>query len=74
MTLLKVIANKQLKKDLNLYFDAENIRCRGRFKNAPLNYSAKFPVLLASGNYFINSAINFYHILVLLNGMKEPLN
>ena len=28
---------QQLKKDLNLYFDQENIRCWGRLKNAPLN-------------------------------------
>ena len=66
---------KQLKKDLNLYFDEENIiRCRGRLKKAPLNYSAKFPVLFPSGNYFTNLVINFYHILVLHNGMKETLN
>ena len=54
---------------MNLYFDEETIiRCRGRLKNAPLIYSAKFPV--SSGNYFTNLVINFYRILVLHNGMK----
>ena len=65
---------KQLQKDLNLYFDEENIRCQGRLKNTPLNYSAKFPVLMSSGNYFTNLVINFYYILVLYNGMKKTFN
>ena len=63
----KVVLNncKQLKKDLNLYFDEENIvRWQGRLKNTPLNYSAKSPVLLTSGNYFTNFVIKFYHLVL----------
>ena len=57
---------------LNLKPDEENIiHCRGRLKNASLNYSAKFLVSLPSGNYFINLVINFCHVLVLHNGMKN---
>lgn len=34
----------------------------------------KFPVLLSLGNCSTDSVINFCHILVLHNGMKETLN
>ena len=65
---------KQLKKDLNLSFDEENICYCGNLRYAPLNYSTKFPVLLPFKNYFTNLDIDFYHILVLNNDMKKTLN
>ena len=68
-------AGAPLKKDLNLYFDEENIiRCQGRLKNPPLNSLAKFSILLPSGNCLIDLVISFYHIMVLHKGMKEKLN
>ena len=42
---------------------------KGRLKNVSLNYSAKFLVLLQSE--FPDLVINFYHILMLHNCMKD---
>ena len=41
----KITNYKQLEKDLNLQKDEENIiRCRGRLKNVPMKYDAKYPI------------------------------
>ena len=74
MDIYKLDSYKQLKKDLNLFVEDGIIRCQGRLKNAPLNYSAKFPILLPSKHYFTDLIIKYYHNMVLHNGMKETLN
>ena len=50
MDIYKLDSYQQLKRDLNLFVEDDLIRCQGRLKNAPLNYSAKYPILLP---YFI---------------------
>ena len=74
MDIYKLDSYKQLKKDLNLFLEDDLIRCQGRLKNAPLNYSAKYPILLPSKHYFTDLVIVYYHNMVLHNGMKETLN
>ena len=57
MDIYKLDNYKQLKKDLNLFVEDGLIRCQGRLKNAPLNYSAKYPILLPSKHYFTDLVI-----------------
>ena len=49
----KINNYKQLEKDLNLQKDEENIiRCRGRLKNAPMEYDAMYPIILVKNSKF----------------------
>ena len=57
MDIYKLDSYKQLRKDLNLFVEDDLIRCQGRLKNAPLNYSAKYPILLPSKHYFTDLVI-----------------
>ena len=74
MDIYKLDSYKQLKKDLNLFVEDDLIRCHGRLKTTPLNYSAKYPILLPSKHYFTDLVIVYYHNMVLHNGMKKTLN
>ena len=65
---------KQLKKELNLQVEDEIFRCKGRLKNAPLSYDARFPILLPKNNAFSDLIIKLCHQNVLHNGMKETIN
>ena len=70
----KINNYKQLEKDLNLQKDEENIiRCRGRLKNAPMEYDAKYPIILAKNNKFTELVVKHYK-LVFHNGVCETLN
>ena len=70
----KINNYKQLEKDLNLQKDEENIiRCRGRLKNAPMEYDAKYPIILAKNNKFTELVVKHYK-LVFHNGVRETLN
>ena len=47
------------------------IRCRGRFENAPLDYSAKYPIFLPKSHQFTELVVLYYHDLVIHDGVKE---
>ena len=72
---LKLMKNyKQLEKDLRLFTDENGlVRCKGRLENAPLPYSAKFPIFLPRSDVSI-LIIKHYHEVVLHNGVKDTLN
>ena len=71
----KINNYKQLEKYLNLQKDEENIiRCRGRLKNAPMEYDGKYPIILPKNSKFTKSVVKRYHKLVLHNGVRETLN
>ena len=70
----KINNYKQLEKDLNLQKDEENIiRCRGRLKNAPMEYDVKHPIILPKNSKFTELVVT-HHKLVFHNGVCEPLN
>ena len=50
------------------------IRCRGRLQNAPITYDARFPIFLPRDTKFTVLVVQYYHKLVLHNGVKETLN
>ena len=71
----KIENYKQLEKDLNLKKDEENItRCRGRLKIAPMEYDAKYPIILPKNSKFTELVVKHYRKLVLHNGVREALN
>ena len=58
----KINNYKQLENDLNLLEVEENIiRCRGRLKNAPIEYDAKYPIILPKNSEFIELVVK--HII-----------
>ena len=70
----KINNYKQLEKDLNLQKDEENIiRCRGRPKNATMDYDTKYPIILPKNSKFTESVVK-HHKLVFHNGVRETLN
>ena len=71
----KINNYKQLKKDLNLQKEEGNIiRCRGRLKNAPMEYDPKYPIILPKNSKFTELVVKHYHKLVLRNDVRETLN
>ena len=66
---------KQLEKDLNLQKDEETIiSYRRRLKNAPMEYAAKYPIILPKNIKFTELVLKHYFTLVLHNGLHETLN
>ena len=71
----KINNYKQLEKDLNLQKDDKNIiRCRGRLKKPPMEYDAKYPIILPKNSKFTELVVKHYHKLVLRNDVRETLN
>ena len=64
----------QLNNSLKFFVENGIIRCRGRLKNSPLNYDAKFPIFLPKEHIYTKLYVKFIHELVLHNGVKETLN
>ena len=61
-------------KQLNLFLDSQEIwRCGGRFHNAELPYSTKFPIVLPSKHRFTELVVQHSHERVFHNGVKETL-
>ena len=66
----KINNYKQLKKDLNLQKEEGNIiRCRGRLKNAPMEYDPKYPIILPKNSKFTELVVKHYQKLVFHNGV-----
>ena len=71
----KINNHKQLEKGPNLQKVEESIiRCRGRLKNAPMEYDAKYPIILRKKSKFNEFVVKHYHKLVFHNGVPETLN
>ena len=71
----KINNHKQLEKDPNLQKVEESIiRCRGRLKNAPMEYDAKYPIILRKKSKFNEFVVKHYHKLVFHSGVPETLN
>ena len=62
------------RKDLNLEKDEKIIRCRGRLKNVLMEYNAKYQIILLKNREFMELVVQYYHKLVLHNGVLETLN
>jgi len=65
---------KQLARDLQFFKNDDVIRCRGRMKNAPLHYDAKYPIFIPRNTKFATLLIQHYHALVLHSGLKDTIN
>ena len=71
----KIANYKQLGKNLNLQKDEENIfRCRGRLENDPMEYDAKYLIILPRNSTFMELVVKHYRKLVFHNGLRETLN
>lgn len=64
----------QLQRELNLQEVNGVVRCKGRLKNAPIAYDAKFPILLPRNDTFSTLVVKHAHACVLHNGPKETIN
>ena len=64
---------KQLEKDINLQKDEENF-IRERLKNAPMEYDAKYPIILPKNSKFTELVVRHYYKLVFQIGVREALN
>ena len=56
-----------------LLLDDNIIRCGGRIHNAPVPFSAKFPVLLPPNNHFTTLVVNDAHERSLHSGLNHTL-
>ena len=71
----KINKYEQLEKDLNLQKDEENIiRCRGRLKNALMEYDARYSIILTKKSKFTELVVKHYYKLVSHNGLNKTLN
>ena len=64
----------QLQKSLKLFFDENKIlRCGGRLSQAPLEYGAKFPIILPGSHDVTKLIVRKCHETVGHNGVKDTL-
>ena len=62
------------KKQFDLFTDDKGLlRCRGRFKNALIPYTTKYPVFLQHKNHFTSLLVSSAHARVMHNGVRETL-
>ena len=62
----------QVQKSLRFFYDDQKIlRCEGRLSHAPLEYHAKFPVLLPECHFATTLIVRKCHQTVGHNGVKE---
>ncbi|XP_002735894.1 uncharacterized protein LOC100369374 [Saccoglossus kowalevskii] len=71
---LKSQSNFPLARQIKLYLDDENIiRCGGRIHNAPVDYDAKFPILLPAHHKFSELSITQTHAQTLHSGVESTV-
>ena len=65
----------ETKRHLRIVKDGQGVyRVSGRLENAPLPFTAKYPVLLPRRNYFTELVVRKYHQAGKHNGTNETLN